>query len=137
MPAFAESEWTTRRQRIDPILTAAGWSVAPYALDRPLSALPLSAVTEYPTANGPADYALTFDGHVVGVVEAKRVTVGPAGVLTQAERYSRGVSDSPFDFRGCRVPFLYSTNGEVIHFHDARDQLSTSRRIRRFHTPAA
>src|SRR5207302_2055125 len=43
----------------------------------------------------------------------------------------------PFDFRGLRVPFLYSTNGEVIHFHDARDPLNLSRRVKQFHTPAA
>jgi len=58
-------------------------------------------------------------------------------VLTQAERYARGVADSPFDFRGLRVPFLYSTNGEVLYFHDARDPLNQSRRVKQFHTPAA
>src|SRR5262249_21763402 len=58
-------------------------------------------------------------------------------VLTQAERYSKGVSTSPFDFRGYRVPFLYSTNGEVLWFHDIRHPLNRSRRVAGFHTPAA
>lgn len=58
-------------------------------------------------------------------------------MLTQAERYARGVVRSPFNFDGFRVPFLYSTNGEVIWFRDARHPLNRSRRIARFHTPAA
>ncbi len=48
-----------------------------------------------------------------------------------------GASGSPFDFGGFRVPFLYSTNGEVIWFHDVRHPLNRSRRIADFHTPAA
>ena len=44
---------------------------------------------------------------------------------------------SPFDFRGYRVPFLYSTNGEVIWYHDVRHELSRSREIAKFHTPDA
>jgi type I restriction enzyme, R subunit len=95
------------------------------------------AVTEYPTANGPADYALFVAGRLLAVVEGKRVTLGPQNVLTQAERYAQGVQDSPFDFRGFRAPFLYSTNGELFWFHDIRDQLSRSRRVATFHTPAA
>src|SRR5262249_20477289 len=52
-------------------------------------------------------------------------------------RSARGVTGGPSDFHGLRVPFLYSTNGEVIHFHDIRDTLNLSRRVRQFHTPAA
>src|SRR5262249_31106543 len=36
-----------------------------------------------------------------------------------------------------RVPFLYSTNGEALWFHDARHKLNASRRLAAFHTPAA
>lgn len=36
-----------------------------------------------------------------------------------------------------RVPFLYSTNGEVIWYHDVRHELSRSREIAKFHTPDA
>jgi type I restriction enzyme, R subunit len=104
---------------------------------QPLPTTGAHAVTELLTANGPADYALTIDGRILGIVEAKKVTLGPAGVLVQAERYSKGVADSPFSFRGFRVPFLYSTNGEILYFHDVRDPLNTSRRTKQFHTPAA
>ena len=73
-------------------------------------------------------------GQIIGVVEAKKVTLGPQEVLPQAERYSRGVSASPFDFNGFRVPFLYSTNGEVIWHHDVRHALNRSHQIAAFHT---
>lgn len=132
-----ESEAATRKRRIDPKLAAAGWSVRPY--DPALSVAPpaASAVEEWPTSAGPADYALT-DGHsVCGVVEAKRLTVGPQGVLPQAERYSRGIPATPMIRGEFGVPFLYSTNGEQIHFHDVRRQQDRSRVVSGFHTPGA
>jgi type I restriction enzyme R subunit len=123
-----ESERKTRRQRIDPKLDAAGWLLRGRAARR---------TEEEETSNGPADYALWLDKKIVGVVEAKKVTLGPQNVLTQAERYARGLRKESFDFEGLRCPFLYSTNGEVIWFHDVRHPLSRSRRVSRFHTPTA
>jgi type I restriction enzyme, R subunit len=35
------------------------------------------------------------------------------------------------------VAFLYSTNGQVVWFHDVRDQLNRSRQVSGFHTPQA
>jgi len=97
-----------------------------------------AATTEFETEAGPADYALWDHSEALGVVEAKKVTLGPQGVLTQAERYSRGFTANPIDYGdGFRVPFLYSTNGEVIWFHDIREPLNRSRRVSAFHTPAA
>lgn len=135
--ASDESERQTRSQRIDPQLTAAGWRIVPFDAARPLAAYAAHAIEEYPTADGPADYALCVDGRVLGIVEAKKLTVSPRGVLTQAERYSKGVADGPFNFRGYRVPFLYSTNGETVRFHDVRHPLDLSRPIDGFHSPAA
>jgi type I restriction enzyme R subunit len=132
-----ESERRTRKQRIDPRLRAAGWTVVSSDECGPITKCRSHAIEEFPTDNGPADYALVVDGQLLGVVEAKKVTLGPAGVLIQAERYSRGVTNSPFNFRGLHVPFLYSTNGEIIRFHDARHELNRSREIAGFHTPAA
>jgi type I restriction enzyme R subunit len=132
-----ESESRTRKSRIDPLLKALGWTVVPFAPNRPLSFYSNCAIEEYPTDNGPADYALCLNGEIVGVVEAKKVGTGPQEVLTQAQRYSRGVSNSPYDFDGHYVPFLYSTNGELIWFQDVRHSQSRSRRISDFHTPAA
>ncbi len=80
-----ESEWQTRKKRIDPLLDAAGWPL------RKASSRGTFRTEEEETANGPADYALWLDGRIVGIVEAKKLTIGPQNVLTQAERYARGL----------------------------------------------
>jgi type I restriction enzyme R subunit len=129
-----ESEWKTRKKRIDPKLDASGWAVRRGSAS---STVQPFRTEEEETDNGPADYALWLDDAVVGVVEAKKVTVGPQNVLTQAERYARGLRNPQhrFDEFGC--PFLYSTNGEVVWFHDVRHPLNRSRRVANFHTPSA
>ncbi|HEX7706141.1 MAG TPA: DEAD/DEAH box helicase family protein, partial [Thermoanaerobaculia bacterium] len=78
-----------------------------------------------------------LDGAPVAVIEAKKLTVGPQNVLTQAQRYARGLSGAKTRFGEYRVPFLYATNGEVVWFHDVRDSLNLSRRVATFHTPSA
>jgi type I restriction enzyme, R subunit len=132
-----ESEARTRKLRIDNRLKDAGWTIVPFHADLRIATLAHHAIEEYPTDHGPADYALVSSGKLLGVVEAKKLTVGPRGALTQAERYSKGVSNSSLNFDGYRVPFLYSTNGEVVYFHDVRHSQSVSRRLAKFHTPAA
>jgi type I restriction enzyme R subunit len=129
-----EKEWKTRKQWIDPKLDASGWR-KPIGGSTPIGG-PFRTEEEE-TANGPADYALWLDRRVVGIVEAKKVTLGPQNVLTQAERYARGLPGGPYNFDGLRCPFLYSTNGEVIWFHDVRHPLNRSRKVAQFHTPAA
>ncbi len=53
----SETEWLTRKRRIDPLLDAAGWPL------RASHARPAEAyrTEEEETANGPADYALWLD----------------------------------------------------------------------------
>src|SRR5215469_7199180 len=129
-----EAERTTRKRRIDPRLTRAGWHVVPFRPELSVSDYAEAAVEEYETVNGPADYALCDGGRVQGLVEAKKVTLGPQGVLTQAGRYSKGVRQVPMYQGEFGVPFLYSTNGEVVWFHDVRHELNRSRRVSGFHT---
>ena len=132
-----ERERQTRRERIDPRLKQAGWTVTPFR-GADLGQYQHAAVEEFETRNGPADYALCDRGDALGVVEAKKVTLGPQNVLTQAERYSRGFDASATDYgEGYRIPFLYSTNGEVTWFQDVRHPLNRSRRVAQFHTPSA
>ena len=52
-----DSERENRRRRIDPQLEQQGWQVVGHDPSRPVAQLTRHAVTEYPTANGPADYA--------------------------------------------------------------------------------
>lgn len=131
------SEKATRKKLVDPRLKAAGWAVVPFDATRPLADFDRCAIEEYPTEHGPADYALCAGGRILGIVEAKKLTLGPQNVLTQVERYSKGVAGSSLNFGGFRVPFLYSTNGELIWHHDVREARNRSRRIAGFHTPDA
>lgn len=131
-----ESEEQTRKERVDKLLQKAGWKIVEYSAGA-LDSFERCAIEEYPTSSGPADYALVFNGRVLGIVEAKRVSRGPQETLEQARRYSRGVEDSPFTFGEYRVPFIYSTNGEIVWFQDLRSQNSRSRKVSLFHTPEA
>src|ERR1035438_913194 len=135
-PSPANSEWLTRKEHVDKALKHAGWRVTPLHSGTPLRQLDHCAVEEFPTSNGPADYALILNGRVVGIVEAKKLSLGPQNVLSQAERYSRGVTGDE-SWGEFSVPFLYSTNGEVIWYHDVRHEHNRSRIIAAFHTPEA
>lgn len=129
-----ELEWETRHKRINAKLRSLnpGWEIIKYRDRLDVSQLSCHAVEEYPTANGPADYALFVKGKLLGIIEAKRVAVAPQNVLEQAKRYSRGFEG--LGWQGYRVPFLYATNGELIYFVDVRNEKRLSRKIANFHT---
>ncbi len=112
----SESEWLTRKRRVDPLLDAAGWP------RRKGKASPAFRTEEEETAHGPADYALWLDDRVVGIVEAKKLTIGPQNVLTQAERYARGLNDSPLRLRRhpLPVPLLHERRGDLVPRRPAR-----------------
>lgn len=93
--AGREREHQTRKQRIDPRLKATGWPAVPFAPASSIEAYATSAVREFYTANGPADYALCDHGRIRLVVKAKKLSVGPHGVLMQAEQFSKEVSQIP------------------------------------------
>ncbi len=134
-----EREWQTRKERINTKLRATkpAWEIVRYYEGLDTSFLERHAVEEYPTANGPADYALFVKGRLLGIIEAKKLGIGPQNVLAQAKRYAKGAFAGPGNWNGYRVPFLYSTNGEVIWFIDVRDEKNLSRQISNFHTPDA
>ncbi len=71
-----ESESATRRIRIDAQLKSEGWHVVPYSEATDLARLTNHAIEEFPTASGPAYYALVVNGQILGIVEAKRLEVG-------------------------------------------------------------
>ncbi|MCT7981614.1 DEAD/DEAH box helicase family protein [Laspinema olomoucense] len=134
-----ESESITRRDRINKKLKALNppWQIIPYRDGLDTSQLRCHAVEEYPTASGPADYALFVQGQLLGVIEAKRVSVGTEGVLKQAKRYSKTTFQGVGNWRGYRVPFLFSSNGELIYFLDVRQDNNLSRQITTFHSADA
>jgi len=132
-----ESERETRKLRIDPRLEAAGWPVLSSSKATPETLLWPAAISELPTLDGPADYALCVAHRIQAVVEAKKLAVSPQGALTQAERYSRGIQQTPRWQGEYGVPFLYATNGEEVRFHDVRRERNRSRQVSGFHTPQA
>jgi len=134
-----EFEWQTRRDRINTRLKSLPqpWNIIRYRPDLNVTQLEGHAVEEFPTDNGPADYALFVKGKLLGIIEAKKVSVGSQNVLEQAKRYARGASVGEGNWRGYKVPFLYSTNGELVFYLDVREEKNISRKISSFHTPAA
>ncbi len=136
---MTEYEWQTRKERIDRKLKSLNppWKIIKYSDGLDTKVLQRCAVEEYPTANGPADYALFVKGRLLGIIEAKKVGVGPYNVLEQAKRYARGVFQGIGNWDGYRVPFLYATNGEVIWHIDVRDEKNLSRQLFHFHTAEA
>ncbi|KGB21573.1 Type I restriction-modification system, restriction subunit R [Acetobacter tropicalis] len=109
------------RALIDQQLRDRGWEVDTQVLRyskgiRPVKGRNL-AIAEWPTAKGPADYALFVGSTLVGVVEAKRKRKNVSAAIDQAERYSIAIKDSA-DFSyaggpwgGYKVPFVFSANG--------------------------
>jgi len=89
---LSELEWQTRKNRIDKKLQSLSpkWIIIKYHGNLDVPSLTNHAVEEYPTENGPADYALFVNGALLGIIKAKKVTVSPQNVLEQAKRYSRG-----------------------------------------------
>ncbi len=82
-----ELEWQTRRDRINKKLKALNpsWSIIKYHDKLDTSTLQCHAVEEYQTESGPADYALFVKGQLLGIIEAKKLTVGAENVLEQAK----------------------------------------------------
>jgi len=132
-----EAEWLTRKSRIDTRLKQKGWQLARFTPALNLKALDGTAVEELPTANGTADYALFVKGQLLGIIEAKKVTVNPQNVLEQAKRYATGVFDAVGEWNGLRVPFLYASNGTIIWHLDTRTKKLVSRQLNDFNTPEA
>lgn len=132
-----ESEKETRKKRIDKRLKDQGWDIVPYRLGSDTSLFTKHAIEEYPTQNGPADYALFVDGRLLGIIEAKKVSIGTLNSLEQAKRYAKGVVHSIGSWNGYMVPFLYSTNGELVSFLDVRNDKKLPRQIADFHPPYA
>jgi hypothetical protein len=77
IPSERNSERLTRKRLIDPKLKAAGWKIIPFSPQTSLLTDDPCAIEEFETTSGPADYALCVDGHIVGIVEAKKLAFGP------------------------------------------------------------
>ena len=131
-----EPEWKTRIERIDKSL-AKHWTIIKHTPFLDCSTLTNHAVTEFPTATGPADYVFFVDGKPVAALEAKRVSTAAQEVLGQAKRYSRSFMDGIGNWGGYKIPLLYSSNGETTWFLDVRSEKNIRRKTKGIHTPTA
>lgn len=143
------------RALIDQQLRDAGWVADTKTLRygegiRPAKGRNL-AIAEWPTASGPADYALFCGLTLVGVVEAKRKRKNVSAAIDQSERYSVGFGgDRGFSFAGGpwgehKVPFLFAANGRSylkqietesgIWFRDSRRAANHRRALVSWPTP--
>ncbi len=143
------------RALIDQQLRDSGWEADTTTLRHSAGIRPAKgrnmAIAEWPTANGPADYALFVGTMLVGVVEAKRKRKNISAAIDQSERYSVGIKDSSdFSFAGGpwaehRVPFVFAANGRSylkqietesgIWFRDTRRAANHRRALVNWPTP--
>lgn len=123
--ARIELDEATTRILIENQLRAAGWTVDSALLRHANGTRPAPgqaiAIAEWPTASGPADYALFIEGRCIGVIEAKRGVTDVPGRLGQAKRYARDILLTPDETldgspwlqstEQFRAPFTFVTNG--------------------------
>ena len=119
---------------IDEKLEQSGWVVQNVAQLNLGAALGV-AVREFPTSTGPVDYALFIDGDPVGVIEAKKSSVGEN--ITVVEEQSARYATSSFKWinREYTIRFAYEATDKLIKFTDYKDIKYRSRRVFSFHRP--
>jgi len=143
------------RALIDHQLRDSGWEADTKSLRHGTGARPAKgrnlAIAEWPTASGPADYALFVGLALVGVVEAKRRRKNVSAAIDQSERYSSGIGgNDDFAFAGGpwgnhKVPFVFAANGRSylkqietesgIWFRDTRRSANHRRALANWPTP--
>jgi type I restriction enzyme R subunit len=134
MPANQNPEQIAR-DAIDGQLGAAGWVVQnKAAID--FRAGQGQAVREYSTDTGPADYVLFVDGQPVGVIEAKKETLGHVITVTEDQTAEYAAAKLRWvQSTGRPLPFLYEATGVLTRFTDQRDPKPRSREVFSFHRP--
>lgn len=153
------------RALIDEQLRERGWDADTVNLRYAKGARPIKgksmAIAEWPTANGPADYALFVGMTCIALVEAKRKRKNIQAAIDQTGRYAQAFEPfdgielpegGPWRFSSgstkeppfC-VPFLFATNGRPylkqvetqsgIWFRDARNPTNHRRALTDWPTP--
>lgn len=152
-----ELDEAVTRSIIDEQLRVAGWEVDSQTLRYAAGTRPAKnhnmAIAEWPTASGPADYALFVGTQCIGVIEAKRQRINISGAIDQAERYAKGFQfgaeaeaiSGPWTADGYRVPFVFASNGRPylrqletesgIWFRDVRKPTNLRRALAGWLTP--
>jgi len=133
MAAANQTPEQKARDRIDDLLTRAGWIIQPKNKINLNAGLGV-AVREYQTNAGPADYVLFVERQPISVIEAKREEEGHR--LTIVEEQSTEYADSKLKYLNNKpLPFIYESTGRVTRFTDRRDPKPRSRPVFSFHRP--
>jgi len=144
------------RLLVDEQLRQAGWEADSNALRYATGTRPERnkniAIAEWPTASGPADYALFVGLTLVGLIEAKRKRKNVMSALdVQATRYSHDIQPAEsFKFAGGpwgdhKAPFIFASNGRSyypaletqsgIWFRDTRVAKNAARALEGWFSP--
>ncbi len=100
------NEAETRAELIDPALKEAGWGVIEASrVRREVITLGRLQGSGKRTKQDIADYVLTYRGHKLGVIEAKKRSLPDTEGVGQAKKYARKMY----------IRYAYSTNGEGIY----------------------
>src|SRR6266446_8324219 len=121
------------RQKIDELLTAAGWIVQNRADFDRVAAFGV-AVREFALPSGEADYLLFVDGKAAGVVEAKKSGDTLSGVAEQSEKYMSALPPHLASWAPNLI-FDYESTGDETYFRAMCDPNARSRRVFAFHRP--
>ncbi len=121
------------RQKIDQLLTDAGWVIQDHK-DLDLGSSLGVAVREFPVETGFADYMLFVDRRAVGVIEAKPEGTTLSSVEYQSDRYICSLPPDIPCFHN-PLPFAYESTGVETFFRNLKDPDYRSRRTFAFHRP--
>jgi type I restriction enzyme R subunit len=158
---MSQSDETQPRARVDAALAASGWALQDGTQPDPKAAYAV-AVRRFPLAfsptHGNSDYLLYIQAQPVGVIRILPQLPplknpdeddGAGYPATQAEPESdervlpsaepmHWEARKPVERRlGDRSVFVYETDGQAIHFRDARDEPPRPRMLFHFHRPSA
>lgn len=122
------------RKDIDAQLEKAGWKIQDVDDANPHESLGV-LIREFPTSTGPVDYLMFVDAKPVGIIEAKRNSLGHN--LTEVEHQSDRYRNSIFKIFNKKLDlrFIYQCTAERIRFTDYQDKDARSRDIFSFQRP--
>ena len=125
------------RRRIEVRLLEAGWSPQSSPSPAIVTAESPFALREYSAGAARIDYALYANNRILGIVEAALDGEKSSQGLRRARGQSRLIEQQPRYQGQYGVPFLYSTDGPDVYFHDIRRPRNRARQLSAFHTPEA
>ena len=134
MPSANQTPEQIARDRIDEMLSQAGWVVQNKNQINLKASLGV-AVREYQTDAGIADYVLFIDNKSVGVVEAKSENWGQNITTVEGQSGRYATAKLKWVKNKDPLPYVYESTSVLTRFTDGRDPKPRSREIFNFPRP--